>query len=85
MGPCRRVLLLGQGEGAGGFGGLQFIHDDDYAVRYDFCFPVEGTDWTKISVAWRDLIPVLPGPKAKPLGTPGGNPPSKLSGLWVGK
>ena len=74
-----------KGDGADGFGGLQFIHDDDYAVRYDLCFPVEGTDWTKVTVAWQDLIPVLPGPKAKPLGTPGGNPPSKLSGLWFGK
>ena len=24
------------------FGGLQFIYDDDYAVRYDFCFPDQG-------------------------------------------
>src|ERR671921_804000 len=39
----------------------------------------------KGTVAWRDLIPVLPGPKAKPLGTPGDNPPSKLGGLWFGK
>ena len=46
---------------------------------------MEGTEWTKVTVAWNDLIPVLPGPKAKPQGTPGGNPPSKLSGLWVGK
>ncbi len=74
-----------KGDGADGFGGLQFIHDDDYAVRYDLCFPVEGTDWTKVTVAWRDMIPVLPGPRARPLGTPGGNVPSKLSGLWFGK
>ncbi len=74
-----------RGDGTDGFGGLQFIHDDDYAVRYDLCFEVKGTDWTKVTVAWRDLIPVLPGPKANPLGTPGGNLPSKLSGLWFGK
>ena len=37
--------------------------------------PRQGDRWTKIVVAWRDLIPVLPGPRAKPLGTPGGNAP----------
>lgn len=36
------------------------------------------------TVAWADVIPVLPGPKAKPLG-PGGNPPSKVSALWLGR
>ena len=74
-----------KGDGPDGFGGLQFIFDDDYAVRYDLCFPVKGIGWTKVIVAWSDLIPVLPGPRAKPLGTTGGNPPSKLSGLWFGK
>lgn len=74
-----------RGVGGGGFAGLQFIYDEDYAVRYDLCFPVEDGRWRKVVVAWSDLIPVLPGPRARPLGAPGGNPPSKLSGLWVGK
>jgi lysophospholipase L1-like esterase len=74
-----------KGRGVDGFGGLQFIYDEDYAVRYDLAFPVKGVEWTKVEVAWNDLIPVLPGPKAKPLGTSVGNPPSKLSGLWFGK
>lgn len=74
-----------KGEGTDGFGGLEFIYDDDYSVRYDLCFPIKGREWTKVTVAWSDLIPVLPGPRATPLGTPGGNSPSKLSGLWVGR
>jgi lysophospholipase L1-like esterase len=74
-----------KGDGVDGFGGLQFIYDDDYAVRYDLAFPVKGQNWSKVTVAWNDLVPVLPGPRAKPLGTPGGNLPSKLSGLWFGK
>jgi lysophospholipase L1-like esterase len=74
-----------KGRGEDGFGGLEFIYDDDYAVRYDLAFPVKGTGWSRVNVAWADLIPVLPGPKEKPLGTPGGNPPSKLSGLWFGR
>jgi lysophospholipase L1-like esterase len=74
-----------KGEGHDGFGGLEFIYDEDYAVRYDLCFPIKGREWTKVTVAWADLIPVLPGPRAKPLGSPGGNSPSKLSGLWIGR
>jgi lysophospholipase L1-like esterase len=73
-----------KGDGTDHFAGLQFIYDDDYAVRYDLCFPVKGAEWQKVTVAWSDLIPVLPGPKAKPLG-PGGNAPSKLSAVWFGK
>ena len=42
-------------------------------MRYDVCFPVKNGEWTKISVAWQDLVPVLPGPAAKPLGRSGGN------------
>ncbi len=74
-----------KGDGIDGFGGLQFLWDDDYSVRYDLCFPVKGTGWAKVVVAWDDLIPALPGPRARPLGAPGGNPPSKVTGLWVGK
>ncbi len=74
-----------KGDGADQFAGLEFTFDEDYAVRYDFVFPVKGDDWRKVNVAWDDLIPVLPGPKALPLGEKGGNPPSKLSGLWFGR
>jgi len=73
-----------KGDGNDSFAGLQFIYDNDYAVRYDLCFPIKGKEWTKVTVAWSDLIPVLPGPKAKSL-APDGNSPSKLSGLWIGK
>ncbi len=74
-----------RGEGAPGFCGIEFIYDEDYAVRYDLCFPIAGPEWKKLTVAWSDLIPVLPGPRARPLGTRDGNRPSKLSGLWIGR
>ena len=74
-----------RGEGTEGFGGLEFIYDDDYAVRYDLCFPVKTGEWTKITVAWRDLVAVLPGPRTKSLGSSSGNLPSKLSALFIGK
>jgi lysophospholipase L1-like esterase len=74
-----------KGEGAGGVGGLEFIYDDDYSVRYDLAFPFKSNEWTKVTVAWHDLIPVLPGPRAKPLGTRGGNQPSRISGMRWGR
>jgi len=73
-----------KGDGIDCFAGLQLIHGDDFAARYDLCFPVKGKEWQKVTVAWGDLIPVLPGPKAKPLG-PDDNRPSKVSALWFGK
>ncbi len=68
-----------------GLGGLEFIYDEDYAVRYDLAFPFKADEWTKVTVAWNELIPVLPGPRAKPIGSPGGNQPSKITGMWWGR
>lgn len=70
-----------KGDGSDHFGGIQFIYDEDYAVRYDFMFPIKSTEWTKVTVAWQDLVPALP--KGDMLGKV--NKPSKLSALWVGK
>lgn len=73
-----------KGNGAASFGCLQVIWGEDYALRYDYAFPIHATEWRKITVPWRDLIPVLPSAKAKPL-APAGNPPSKITQLWFGK
>jgi lysophospholipase L1-like esterase len=67
------------------FGGIELIFDNDFAVRYDLCFPIKAKKWTKVTAAWGDFVPVLPGPKSKRLGLPGGNAPSKVSAVWVGK
>jgi lysophospholipase L1-like esterase len=74
-----------KGDGSDHFGGLELIYDEDYAVRYDYAFPLKSTRWTKVVIPWRDLVPVLPGPKCKPLGPRTGNKPSKITGLWLGK
>jgi lysophospholipase L1-like esterase len=74
-----------KGDGSDAFGGLELIYDDNYAVRYDYCFTIKNKEWTKVTVGWRDLVPVLPGPKSIPLGGKGGNRPSRVSGLWFGK
>jgi lysophospholipase L1-like esterase len=72
-----------KGDGSKTLGGLQFIWNDDYAARYDYAFPIDSTEWRKISVPWRDVLPVLPG--APLLDPKGSHPPSKLSDLWFGK
>ena len=74
-----------KGDGSDAFGGLQLIYDDDYAVRYDFAFPLKNKEWTKIVIPWRDLVPVLPGAKSNPLDPAGDNKPSRVSALWFGK
>ncbi|MBY0524977.1 MAG: hypothetical protein K2R98_16345 [Gemmataceae bacterium] len=74
-----------KGDGSDHFGGLQFIYNEDFSVRYDYMFPIKNTEWTKISVAWSDLVPVLPGAKSHLLDPKGTNKPSKLSALWIGK
>jgi len=73
-----------KGNGTTQFGGLQLIYDDDYALRYDVCFPIKGTEWTRIVIAWNDFIPVLPSPRAKPLGTRE-MPPGKVTAVWFGR
>jgi lysophospholipase L1-like esterase len=74
-----------KGDGSDHFGGLELIYDDDYAVRYDFAFPLKSTEWTKVVVPWRDLVPVLPGPKSNLLDPAGENKPSRISAIWFGK
>jgi lysophospholipase L1-like esterase len=74
-----------KGDGSDALGGLEFIYDNDYSVRYDYAFPIKSTEWAKVTVAWSDLVPVLANAKSKPLGGANGNTPAKLSGLWFGK
>jgi len=74
-----------KGDGSKHFGALQFIWNEDYAARYDVAFPLDSAEWKKITVAWRDLVPVLPNAASKFLDPKGGNAPSKLGGVWFGK
>ena len=74
-----------KGDGSDHFGGLELIYDDDYAVRYDYAFPLKSTEWTKIVVPWRNLVPVLPGEKSGLLDPAGDNKPSKISAIFFGK
>src|ERR1043165_1305661 len=74
-----------KGDGSKHFGCIQMIWNEDYGARYDVAFPLDSTEWRKITVAWRDLLPALPTPASKPIGPKGGNAPAKLGGIWFGK
>ena len=74
-----------KGDGSKHFGALQLIWNEDYAARYDVAFPLDSTEWKKIVVAWRDLVPVLPSASSKFIDPKTGNAPSKLGGFWFGK
>jgi lysophospholipase L1-like esterase len=74
-----------KGDGSDSCGGLELIYDDDFAVRYDFVFPIKSKEWVKVVVPWRDFVPVLPGAKSRPLDPEKGNKPSRISALWVGR
>src|SRR5205085_11470848 len=73
-----------KGDGSKHLGGLELVWNEDFSVRYGFAFPIDGTEWTKVVVPWRDLIPETANARAKPLGADG-NAPSKLGALWFGK
>jgi lysophospholipase L1-like esterase len=71
-----------KGDGSASCGGLEFIDGENYALRYGYCFPINSTEWVKMIVPWRDLIPELAGPLVDPKN---GYPPSKFRNLWIGK
>jgi len=73
-----------KGDGSAHLGGLEFIWNDDYAIRYAYSFPLTDTNWHKVVVAWRDLVPELSTP-IKPLDAATGNAPSKLGPIGWGK
>jgi lysophospholipase L1-like esterase len=74
-----------KGDGSKHFGCIQLIWNEDYGARYDVAFPLDSTEWKKITVAWRDLVPALPTPSSKPIDAKLGNAPSKLGVMWFGK
>lgn len=73
-----------KGDGSDHLGGLQFVYNEDYGVRYTCAFPIDSTEWKKIVIPWRDLISVMPkgtltvDPKSD-------TKPSKLGSVWIGK
>ncbi len=71
-----------KGDGSKNWGGLEFIDGSDYSLRYGYCFPIDSTEWVKVTVAWSDLTPEVAGPPVDPKT---GYAPSKFRNLWFGK
>ncbi|HHN47074.1 MAG TPA: hypothetical protein ENN09_06495 [Planctomycetes bacterium] len=74
-----------KGDGSDRFGGLQFVWNEDYALRYAYAFPIDDTEWRKVVVPWRDIFPETAKPGAKLIDPKDGNAPSRLGQLWFGK
>lgn len=71
-----------KGDGSQSWGGLEVIDGSNYRLRYGYCFPVDSTEWTKVTVPWSDLIPELAGLL---VGADGGYAPSGFRNFWFGK
>jgi lysophospholipase L1-like esterase len=71
-----------KGDGSNNWGGIQLIDRDDYSSRYAYCFPIDSTDWRKITVRWSDLTPELASPMVD---AKTGYAPSHFGNFWVGK
>ena len=72
-----------KGDGSSAWGGLELIDKSDYALRYGYCFPIDSTEWRKITIPWCDVIPELPAGKL--VDPARGYAPSKLGNVWFGK
>jgi len=73
-----------KGDGSRHLGGLEMIWNGDYATRFACAFPIDGTDWTKVTVPWRDLIPEL-SKTDRTIDPVAGLAPSKLGPIQFGK
>lgn len=71
-----------EGDGSDAWGGLELIDRDDFGNRYGYCFPIDSTEWRKITVRWRDLTPELASPLVD---AKQGYAPSKFGNFWFGK
>ena len=74
-----------KGDGSDHLGGIEIIWNENYALRYAAAFPIDSTEWRKVVIPWRDLLPELARPGTKPIAADGGNAPAKISQVWFGK
>ena len=71
-----------KGDGSRSFGGIELIDRSDFKLRYAYCFPIDSTEWRKITVPWADLTPELAGPLVD---AKDGYKPSSFGNFWFGK
>ena len=73
-----------KGDGTDQFGGLEFIFDDDYSVRYDLVFPVKGPSGEGDRGVGRPG-PGAPGSEGPAAGRSRRQPAFEARGLWFGR
>jgi hypothetical protein len=73
-----------KGDGSQSFAALELIDKSDFGIRFGYCFPIDNTDWRKITVRWTDLTPELAGPLLDPK-DPAAYHPASLGNFWFGK
>jgi lysophospholipase L1-like esterase len=71
-----------KGDGSASWGGIELINDD-FKGRYAYSFPLDSTEWRKITVRWSDFLAETGTPL--PLDAAHGAKPSSLHYLWFGK
>ncbi len=78
-----------KGDGSQSWAGLELIDKTDFKLRYGYCFPIDSTDWTKITVPWRDLTPEIAAPLVNPAPAAQADKsayaPANFGNLWFGK
>jgi len=72
-----------KGDGSRSWGGLEMIDDEDFSYRYGCCFPIDSTEWQKITIPWCDLVPEHSNGKF--VNVKDGYPASKFRNFWFGK
>ncbi len=70
-----------KGDGSESWGGIE-LADDSLAKRFGFCFPINSTEWTKITVPWKALMPEI---KGAIVDVKAGMKPSEFKYIQVGK
>jgi lysophospholipase L1-like esterase len=71
-----------KGDGSSHWGGIELIDKADFGLRYGYCFPIDSTEWRKITVPWGDLVPELKAPRVD---AKAGYHPSNFGNFWFGK
>jgi lysophospholipase L1-like esterase len=71
-----------KGDGSKAFGGIEMIDRSDFSKRYGYCFPIDSTQWRKVTVRWGDLTPELAAPLVD---AKAGYAPSGFGQFWFGK
>ena len=74
-----------KGDGSDNWGAVSFFHgDDDPPMAYFATFPLDNSEWHKVTLTWDELTPFIPKPDMRPI-DPASKAPSKLGRISFGK